>query len=215
MSLTVTGLTVGAFQENCYLLVEPETKWCAIIDPGAEPDRIIVSIERAGATPEAIWLTHAHVDHLGAIAGLKRRWDVPVHLHPLDGPLYGLASRQAALYGIPFEQPPDPDRTLGDGDVVRVGALAFTVMHAPGHAPGHVVFHGHGVAFVGDCLFAGSIGRTDLPMSNPRDLAASLDRIVALGDETLIYPGHGPATSVGVEARTNPFLTGAARIVGA
>ena len=215
MSLTVTGLTVGAFQENCYLLVEPETKRCAIIDPGAEPDRIIAAIEGAGATPEAIWLTHAHVDHLGAIAGLKRRWDVPVHLHPLDGPLYGMASRQAALYGIPFEQPPDPDRPLGDGDVLRVGALEFTVMHAPGHAPGHVVLHGHGVAFVGDCLFAGSIGRTDLPMSNPRDLAASLDRIVALGDETLIYPGHGSATSVGVEARTNPFLTGAARIVGA
>lgn len=215
MSLTVTGLTVGAFQENCYLLIEPEAKRCAIIDPGAEPERIIAAIERAGAAPDAIWLTHAHVDHLGAIAGLKRRWDVPVHLHPLDGPLYGMAYRQAALYGIPFEQPPDPDRPLGDGDVLRIGTLEFTVMHAPGHAPGHVVLHGHGVAFVGDCLFAGSIGRTDLPMSNPRDLAASLDRIVALGDETLIYPGHGPATSVGVEARTNPFLTGAARIVGA
>lgn len=215
MSLTVTGLTVGAFQENCYLLIEPEAKRCAIIDPGAEPERIIAAIERAGAAPDAIWLTHAHVDHLGAIAGLKRRWDVPVHLHPLDGPLYRMAYRQAALYGIPFEQPPDPDRPLGDGDVLRIGTLEFTVMHAPGHAPGHVVLHGHGVAFVGDCLFAGSIGRTDLPMSNPRDLAASLDRIVALGDETLIYPGHGPATSVGVEARTNPFLTGAARIVGA
>jgi hydroxyacylglutathione hydrolase len=215
VSLTVTGLTVGAFQENCYLLIEPETKRCAIIDPGAEPDRIIAAIERAGAAPEAIWVTHAHVDHVGAIAGLKRRWDVPVHLHALDGPLYGMASRQAALYGIPFEQPPDPDRTLGDGDVLHVGALEFTVLHAPGHAPGHVVLHGHGVAFVGDCLFAGSIGRTDLPMSNPRDLATSLDRIVALGDETLVYPGHGPATSVGVEARTNPFLTGAARIVGA
>ena len=91
----------------------------------------------------------------------------------------------------------------------------MTVMHVPGHAPGHVVFHGHGVALVGDCLFAGSIGRTDLPMSNPRDLAASLDRIAALPEHTMVYPGHGPVTTIGTEAATNPFLTGVARIVGA
>jgi glyoxylase-like metal-dependent hydrolase (beta-lactamase superfamily II) len=138
-----------------------------------------------------------------------------VYLHPLDQPLYGMASRQAAMYGLAFEQPPPADRTLGDGDVVRVGSLELAVMHAPGHAPGHVVFQGHGLAFVGDCLFAGSIGRTDLPLSNPRDLAASLDRIAALPDDTVVYPGHGPATSIGAEARTNPFLTGVARIVGA
>jgi glyoxylase-like metal-dependent hydrolase (beta-lactamase superfamily II) len=91
----------------------------------------------------------------------------------------------------------------------------MNVMHAPGHAPGHVVFHGHGIALVGDCLFAGSIGRTDLPMSNPRDLAASLDRIAALPQDTVVYPGHGPATTIATEAATNPFLTGVARIVGA
>ena len=215
MNLTVTGLTVGAFQENCYLLIDPDTKRCAIVDPGAEPDRIIAAIERADAEPDAIWLTHAHLDHVGAIAGVKRRWDIPVYLHALDQPLYSMASRQAALYGLPFEQPPAPERTLADGDVVRVGSLEFAVMHTPGHAPGHVVFYGHGLAFVGDCLFAGSIGRTDLPMSNPRDLATSLDRIVMLGDETVAYPGHGPVTSIGIESRTNPFLTGVARIVGA
>jgi hydroxyacylglutathione hydrolase len=215
VSISVAGLTVGAFQENCYLLVDSAAMRCAIVDPGAEPEHIIAAIERAGVTPNAIWLTHAHLDHIGAIEGLRRRWDVPVYLHPLDEPLYTLASRQAALYGLPFEQPAPADRALGDGDVIELGEHHFTVMHAPGHAPGHVVFHGHGLAFVGDCLFAGSIGRTDLPFSNPRDLAVSLERITALPDDTIVYPGHGPATSIGAEAATNPFLTGVARIVGA
>jgi len=215
VSLTVTGLTVGAFQENCYLLIDPDTNRCAIVDPGAEPDRIIAGIEQSGATPEAIWLTHAHLDHVGGIAGVKRRWDIPVYLHPLDQPLYAMASRQAAMYGVPFEQPPAPERSLSEGDVLRIGTTEFAVMHAPGHAPGHVVFHGNGLVFAGDCLFAGSIGRTDLPMSNPRDLAASLERIVSLPEESVVYPGHGPATSIGAELRSNPFLNGVARIVGA
>jgi hydroxyacylglutathione hydrolase len=215
VSLSVVSLTVGPFQENCYLLIDSDTTQCAIIDPGDEPERIIAAIERAGAVPAAIWLTHAHLDHIGAIEGLRRRWDIPVSLHPLDHPLYDMASRQAALYGLPFEQPAPADHALGDGDVMQMGEHRFTVMHAPGHAPGHVVFHGNGIALVGDCLFAGSIGRTDLPLSNPRDLAASLDRIISLPDDTVVYPGHGPATSIGVEAATNPFLTGAARIVGA
>jgi glyoxylase-like metal-dependent hydrolase (beta-lactamase superfamily II) len=215
VNASVSGLTVGAFQENCYLLTDPTGTRCAIVDPGAEPERIIAAIERSGAVAEAIWLTHAHLDHIGAISGLRRRWDIPVYLHPLDQPLYAMASRQAALYGLPFEQPEPPDRALGDGDALELGELRFTVMHAPGHAPGHVIFHGHGIALVGDCLFAGSIGRTDLPMSNPRDLAASLDRIVALPETTVVYPGHGPVTSIGTEATTNPFLNGVARIAGA
>ena len=211
----VTTFTVGAFQENSYLLTDATAGVSVLIDPGAEPDRLAAAVDRSGATLTGIWLTHAHLDHVGAIAGLKRRWDVPVYLHPLDEPLYTMASRQAALYGLPFEQPPPADRPLGEGDVLEVGRFRFDVMHAPGHAPGHVVIHGHGLAFVGDCLFAGSIGRTDLPMSNPRDLARSLDRIAALPDETIVYSGHGPATTIATEARSNPFLTGVARIVGA
>lgn len=207
--------TVGAFQENTYLLTDPNAGVSVYIDPGAEPDRLIAAVEQSRTSLQAIWLTHAHLDHVGAIAGLKRQWNVPVFLHPLDEPLYARASRQAELYGIALEQPPPADRALGDGDVLHVGRLRFDVMHAPGHAPGHVVIHGHGVAFVGDCLFAGSIGRTDLPMSNPKDLASSLDRIVALPEETIVYSGHGPATTIGMELRSNPFLTGAARIVGA
>ena len=215
MSVTVTAITVGAFQENCYLLADSAAGVSVLVDPGAEPDRLIAAVKRSGTALEAVWLTHAHLDHIGAIAGLKRQWDVPVHLHPFDEPLYAMATRQALLYGVEFEQPPPTDHPLGDGDVLSIGAYRFSVMHAPGHAPGHVVFHGHGLAFVGDCLFAGSIGRTDLPLSNPKDLAASLERIASLPEDTTVYPGHGPATSIGTEARTNPFLTGAARIVGA
>jgi hydroxyacylglutathione hydrolase len=212
---SVSALTVGAVQENSYLLADETNGVSALIDPGAEADRLMSAVERTGTTLDAIWLTHAHFDHVGAIADIKRRWDVPVHLHPLDEPLYAMASRQAAAYGLPFEQPPAPDCALGDGEVLTMGRFRFTVMHAPGHTPGHVVIHGHGLAFVGDCLFAGSIGRTDLPMSNPRDLARSLARITTLPDDTVVYPGHGPATTIGTEARSNPFLTGVARIVGA
>jgi hydroxyacylglutathione hydrolase len=207
--------TVGAFQENCYLVVDPQTRAAALVDPGAEGARLVEWIRAAGVRLEAVWLTHAHLDHIGAIAAIKRRWDAPVYLHPLDRQLFAIADRQAALYGLAFELPPPADQPLGDGDILHLGSLAFDVMHAPGHAPGHVIFHGHGVAFVGDCLFAGSIGRTDLPFSNPRDLATSLERIAALPEETIVYPGHGPATSIGAELRSNPFLNGVARIVGA
>jgi len=139
---------------------------------------------------------------------------VPVYLHPLDRRLYDAAARQAEVYGVPFEEPPPPDRDFNDGQLVKVGERELTVMHVPGHAPGHVVIHGEGIALVGDCLFAGSIGRTDLPFSNPPQLAASLEKISALPPETIVYPGHGSETTIGQERVSNPFLNGSARIVG-
>lgn len=171
-------------------------------------------IEAAKATPQAIWITHAHVDHVGAIASVKRRWDVPVYLHPLDARLYEAAPRQAEVYGVPFEDAPPPDKEFSDGQQLTIGATELRVMHTPGHAPGHVVIHGNGIALVGDCLFAGSIGRTDLPFSNPPALAASLEKIASLPPETVVYPGHGIETTIGDEKVTNPFLNGTARIVG-
>jgi glyoxylase-like metal-dependent hydrolase (beta-lactamase superfamily II) len=211
----VTQITVGAFQENCYLVADEGGNSLAIVDPGSEPERIIEEVEKTGRKVEAIWLTHAHVDHIGAIAPLKRRWNVPVYLHPLDETLYRVGGRQAQLYGIPYEEPPPPDHALAEGEMLKLGQLTLEVMHVPGHSPGHVVIHGDGNALVGDCLFAGSIGRTDLPFSNPSQLEASLKRIAALPPETVVHPGHGDSTTIGEERISNPFLNGTARIVRA
>lgn len=209
----VTSVTVGAFQENTYLVVDPATQRAILVDPGAEPDTVIGMVEQSGAALEGIWLTHAHLDHVGAVAGVKRRWDVPVHLHPADLPLYERAERQAAAYGLPFEQPAPPERTLAEGQLLELGALRFTVHHTPGHAPGHVVFLGHGVMLGGDLLFAGSIGRTDLPLSDPAAMQGSLERVAEFPEGTIVHPGHGPATTIGEERATNGFLTGLARVV--
>jgi hydroxyacylglutathione hydrolase len=212
--VTVQTLTVGAFQENCYLVVDSRSGKAVIVDPGGEGERLVEAVNKSGATLEAVWITHAHVDHVGAIASIKQRWDVPVYLHPLDRRLYEAAGRQAQVYGVQFEEPPPPDREFADGQQLKVGDVALSVMHAPGHSPGHVVIHGDGIALVGDCLFAGSIGRTDLPFSDPPQLAASLEKISALPPETVVYPGHGMDTTIGEERRSNPFLNGSARIVG-
>jgi hydroxyacylglutathione hydrolase len=209
--MRVSTWTVGEFQENCYL-VQDDAGLAAMIDPGGEPARLAEALEQSGVRLEAIWLTHAHLDHIGAIASLLRRWPVPVHLHPADRPLYDAAERQARAYGLRLEEPPPPDADFSDGDALRLGQLSFSVMHAPGHSPGHVVLHGHGIAFVGDCLFAGSVGRTDLPGSNGAQLVESLRQIAALPGETIVYPGHGPPTTIAEERATNPFLTGAAVI---
>jgi glyoxylase-like metal-dependent hydrolase (beta-lactamase superfamily II) len=213
--LIVTQITVGAFQENCYLVADPETDAMAIVDPGSEADRIIAEVEATGRNPQAIWITHAHVDHIGAIAPVKKKWNVPVWLHPLDEPLYRVGGRQAQLYGIPYDEPPRPDRAFSEGEPVQLGSLELSIIHVPGHAPGHVVIHGYGNALVGDCLFAGSIGRTDLPFSNPAQLEASLQRIISLPAETVVHPGHGDITTIGEERISNPFLNGTARIVRA
>ena len=207
------SLTVGPFQENAYLVVDESTNRAVLIDPGEEPARLIALVRQSKATLDAIWLTHGHLDHIGGIAGVRREWNVPVHMHPSDLPLYEDAANSAAGYGVPFEQPDNPDHEIADGDTMTVGSLSFDVVLMPGHSPGHVIFKHRDTIFGGDLLFAGSIGRTDLPLGDPREMQLSLARICEFDDATTVHPGHGPSTTIGYERRTNGFLNGAARIV--
>lgn len=212
--MIVTSATVGPLQENAWLVVDPAAGEAVLIDPGDEPERLAALVDASGARLTAIWLTHAHVDHVGAVTALVERFAVPVALHPADRPLYDRAPEIGRMYGMDIPALPAPAITLAEGDQVRVGTHAFDVLHLPGHAPGHVAFVGEGVAFVGDVVFAGSIGRTDLPLSDPRAMRRSLERVAALPAGTVLHPGHGPSTELARELATNPFLSGLARPVG-
>ena len=212
--MKIQTIAVGPLQENTYLVVDERAGHAVFIDPGAEAERLLAALGETGARLDAIWLTHAHMDHVGAIAEIVRHYPVPILLHPDGQPVYRAAAEHGRYFGLEVEQPPSTDGVLREGDALSVGDARFQVMHTPGHAPGHVVIHGEGVAFVGDCLFAGSVGRTDLPMASGPELARSLARIVALGDDVTVYPGHGPSTTIGHERVHNPFLNGSVRIAG-
>jgi glyoxylase-like metal-dependent hydrolase (beta-lactamase superfamily II) len=203
----VVCLTNGVFAENTYLLADPDTREAVVIDPGDEADLFLARLGHERWTPTAIWLTHAHVDHVSGVARVKAATGVPVLLHPLDRRLYDAAPKQAAMFGLACDPPPPPDAELADGQRVTVGNLAFDVLHTPGHSPGGVTFAGHGLAFTGDALFAGSIGRTDLPGGDLETLARSIrQRLYTLPDATVVWSGHGPETTIGHEKRTNPFV---------
>lgn len=211
--MKVHALTVGAFEENTWFLHDEARGEVVLVDPGDEPKRLVAEIARLGATLAAVWVTHGHVDHIGGIAGVKAAWpDAPVHGHPLDEPLFTHAPRIAARYGMPFDPPSLPDHPLAEGDVLEFGGEQFAVWHLPGHAPGHVAFIGAGLCLSGDVLFAGSVGRTDLPLCDPAALERSLARLVELPEATVVHPGHGPSTTIGRERRVNPFLNGTARV---
>ncbi|HSH44559.1 MAG TPA: MBL fold metallo-hydrolase [Longimicrobiales bacterium] len=206
--MKIRTFTSGVFGENAYLVRCAAGEWVAI-DPGAEAEAMARELEASGEPLRAILLTHAHLDHMEGVADLVDHVPAPIHLHPADRPLYDAAPQQAAMFGHPFRAPPAPDEALAHGQELRFGDRVLEVRHAPGHSPGHVLFHdaAAGVAFVGDVVFRGSIGRTDLPGGDSRQLLASIrEQVLSLPDETVLYTGHGDPTTVERERTTNPFL---------
>lgn len=207
--LTIRTFTSSVFGQNAYLVrCNATAEWVAI-DPGGEAEGMADTLEAAGEPLGAILLTHAHLDHLEGVAALLDRASAPIHLHPADRPLYDAAAQQGAMFSHPVRVPPPPDVELAGGRTFRFGACDLEVRHVPGHSPGHVLFYnaGAGVAFVGDVVFAGSIGRTDLPGGDAATLLRSIrEGVLTLPDETALYSGHGPVTTVARERSTNPFL---------
>ena len=205
--MKIVQIPNGAFVENTYLVIDEAAAQCAVIDPGEEADRILHEIAGAGARPTAIWITHAHLDHVMGVARVRWETAAPVYLHPADRELYDRAVQQGFAFGVAVEPPPAPDGALAAGDTIQVGQLRFAVRHAPGHSPGSVCLVGEGVVFSGDVLFAGSIGRTDLPGGSSETLLQSIRNVLfAFPDSTVVYSGHGEPTTIGREKRTNPFL---------
>jgi glyoxylase-like metal-dependent hydrolase (beta-lactamase superfamily II) len=209
--MKVVMIPNGGFVENCYLVIDEAARECAIVDPGEEAGLILDKLEQAAVRPVAIWLTHAHIDHVLGVPRVKDTTGVPIFLHPSDRLLYDRVPQQAAAFGLgPVAALPPPDQPFAHGDRVRVGGLSFDVRHTPGHSPGSVSLVGEGVVFGGDVLFQGSIGRTDLPGGDSETLIRSIEReLLVLPDSTIVYSGHGPQTTIGAERRANPFLTGA------
>jgi hydroxyacylglutathione hydrolase len=205
--MIVRGFTGGVFSENAYLVSCVGSGKAIIVDPGAAIRELLQVAEESALEVVAIVLTHAHIDHVDGAAEAKRRTGAPIRLHAADEQLYHAAPLQGQWFGVEVEPPPPLDGYLAEGDRVSFGGCDLEVRFTPGHAPGHVVLVGEGMALVGDCVFQGSIGRTDLPGGDFETLMKSIRRqILTLSDETVLYPGHGPETTVGHERATNPFL---------
>ena len=213
MAARATIIPVTPFQQNCTLLWCDATRRAAVVDPGGDLDRITAAIASAKVAVDKILLTHGHIDHAGGAADLKDRLAVPIEgPHRAEEAMLRRLAETGRAYGI-SARPVTPDRWLDDDDKVTIGELAFDVLHCPGHSPGSVVFvnMGQRFALVGDVLFRGSIGRTDLPGGDDRALLGSIkNKLLPLGDDVAFICGHGPTSTIGEERATNPFLRTAA-----
>ncbi len=206
--MIVRQIPVGMIQANCYVVGCEQTGDGVVIDPGDEPERILAEIDTIGLTIRYILNTHAHFDHIAANAALVQATGAALALHPLDLPLLRMGGG-AALFGMECPPSPEPDIQLSEGDVIRFGRYSLHVLLTPGHTPGHVSFYepGEKVLFDGDVLFADGIGRTDLPGGSYETLMHSInEKLMTLPDETVVYSGHGPETTIGRERATNPWL---------
>jgi len=208
--IAVVPLVNGQFVQNCYLVADPTAGEAVIIDPGQEPDRFLAQLERRGWRLRAIWLTHAHIDHIMGVGAVHQATRAPIYLHPLDRKLYDALPQYGSWVGLELPPAPPPHFELAPGQTLSVGELTFQVRFTPGHSPGSVSFLGEGRIFGGDVLFNGSVGRTDLPGGDSTLLMSSIQsEFLSLPDSTIVHSGHGPDTTIGMERLTNPFLTGA------
>ena len=208
--MKVLLVPVTPFQQNCSIIVCEKSNRCAVVDPGGDLDQILAAVAKTGATLEKILLTHGHIDHCGGTAELKRQTGVPVEGPQKEETFWiDQLPEQGTRFGFPRLEAFTPDRWLEDGDTVTVGELVLEVRHCPGHTPGHVVFfeRGERIAFVGDVIFQGSVGRTDFPRGDSATLVRSItQKLWPLGDDVTFVPGHGPTSTFGEERRTNPFV---------
>ncbi len=206
--LILERLEVSPFLENTYIFGKKDSKKCVVIDPGDEPDKILRTIDFLGLEVEYVLLTHGHLDHVAGCAPIREKTGAKVGIHRLDEEMFVNASKQGYVLGLPARDQEPPDFYLEEGQVITLDDLELSVIHTPGHTRGGVCFLCGDVLFSGDLLFAGSIGRTDLPGGSYETLINSvIEKVFTLPDDTLVYPGHGPHTSVGVEKKYNPFFS--------
>ena len=202
-------LTVGPFAANCYIVGSTSTNQGMIIDPGADASTIMRTVQQTGLSISIIVITHAHMDHVGAIREVQQKTNAKFAIHEAEkGFVFSTPMRMLTSLGVsPVKSPPRPDRLVKDGDLIDLGDLHFEVLYTPGHSSGGICLLGHGVVFSGDTLFKLGIGRTDFPgMSHERLMNSIREKLMVLPDETVVYPGHGPPTTIGDERRRNPFL---------
>ena len=204
--MIIQTLSVGPMQANCYILECEETRAAIVIDPGSEASKILSIIREHNLQLKLIINTHAHVDHIAANSDMKEKTSAPLCIHSAGADILVDPQKNLSFFvGAPISSPA-PDRLLEDGDILEAGTLQLKVIHTPGHSPGSICLLGDKCIFTGDLLFAGGIGRYDFPGSSYTTLMDSLRKVMALGDDFAVYPGHGPKTTIGNERRTNPFL---------
>ncbi len=200
-------LMVGPLQVNCYIIADEKTREAVVIDPGDDAQDILGIIRKKGLTVTYIVNTHAHSDHVGANRELKEATGAEILIHEADAPLLELTSGQARMFGMQAPSSPKADRYVKHGDVIIAGEVSLTVLHTPGHSPGGICLLEQGIAFTGDALFAGSIGRTDLLGGDLKSLINAIrSHLLTLADDTKVFPGHGPDSTIGEEKRENPYL---------
>jgi glyoxylase-like metal-dependent hydrolase (beta-lactamase superfamily II) len=205
--MVIRGIVVGVFQENCWVLGNRRTGEAICIDPGDQPDEVLAMARDMGVTIKAIANSHAHVDHILGVRGIQSETGAKFYMHRGEAPIAARAVETAAMFGQPAEPPPDPDFLPDDGDEIEVAGVKLRVIHTPGHTPGSLSYYVDGLLFSGDTLFAGSIGRTDLPGGNyEQEMASIIDKLLVLPDETIVLPGHMMETKIGVEKEMNPFV---------